>query len=341
MDVICNPESDIFMRQSLHWQGRGIPRRWQLGQWGSKDRRSRDSGAEATAGRAVLRAARSAFRLPFRANLARRVAAMSSRVDRPITTDHLAEDRALDDTGLRLLPLLKKRKIAPAANSPSRADNAPSQSSPSSSSSSGPNADDPLDFSGLIAAYGPIDTHFKAQLQSVLHGGRFNPSTLGALPVTVKSEAATGGGSGGGAAHETFPLRELAQVVPRSGRTISLLVNDRAYIKPIMSAVQASREFNQQPQRSDDNDLELLLRVELERRDELVRRVKEATQAWRERVRQARTRHDKMLKEGKRTGAVLPDVMKRAEKELQKIQDKKMKDIDAEEAQTIKQLQRH
>ncbi|GJN70394.1 succinate semialdehyde dehydrogenase NADP+ linked [Purpureocillium lilacinum] len=238
--------------------------------------------------------------------------------------------------------LQKKRKIAPAANSPSRADKTPSQPATSHPLSAGgaDAAEDPLDFSSLIAAYGPIDAHFKAQLQSVLHGGRFNPSTLGALPVTVKStESASASASG--QHHETFPLRELAQVVPRSGRTISLLVNDRAYIKPIMSAVQASREFNQQPQRAEDNDLELLLRVELERRDELVRRVREATQGWRERVRQARTRHDKALKEGKRTGAVLPDVMKRAEKELQKVQDKKMKEIDAEEAQTIKQLERH
>lgn len=154
--------------------------------------------------------------------------------------------------------------------------------------------------------------------------------------MSVKPDPGTGG-----AAPESFPLSELAQVVPRSGRTISLLVNDRAYIKPIMSAIQASREFNQQPQRAEDNDLELLLRIELERKDELVRRVKEATQAWRERVRQARSKHDKMLKDGRKTGAVLPDVVKRAEKELQKMQDKKMKEIDGEEAQTIKQLERN
>ncbi|PNY28381.1 Uncharacterized protein TCAP_01694 [Tolypocladium capitatum] len=230
-------------------------------------------------------------------------------------------------------PLLKKRKIAAASNSPARP--SPENVPFSSASSSGPSPDDPLDFSSLTAAYAPIDTHFKSQLQSVLHGGRFNPATLGALPVSVKPDPGTG------AAPESFPLRELAQVVPRSGRTISLLVNDRAYIKPIMSAVQASPEFNQQPQRADDNELELLLRVELERKDELVRRVKEGTQAWRERVRQARAKHDKILKDGKKSGAVLPDVVKRAEKELQKMQDKKMKEIDGEEAQTIKQLERN
>lgn len=139
----------------------------------------------------------------------------------------------------------------------------------------------------------------------------------------------------------TFPLHELAQIVPRSGRIISLLVNDREYLKPIMSAVQSSKDFNQQPQRSDDNELELLLKVEMERKDDLVRRVKEACQGWRDRVRQARTKHEKALKEWKKNGTVLPDVVRKADKELQKVQDKKMKEIDGEEAQVIKQLDRN
>lgn len=108
-----------------------------------------------------------------------------------------------------------------------------------------------------------------------------------------------------------------------------------------MSAVQSSREFNQQPQRSDDNDLELLLRVELERREELVRRVKETTHAWRDKVRQARTRHDKVLKGWQKDGTVLKDVVRRAERELQKLQDGKMKEIDGEESAAIKGLDRN
>ncbi|KAF5130658.1 Ribosome-recycling factor [Metarhizium anisopliae] len=226
------------------------------------------------------------------------------------------------------VPMLKKRKIAAASNSPPRAQ-APPSPSPSSPS---PNPEDPLDFSSLVASLAPQDTHYKSALQTILHGGRFNPSTLGALPITIKS--ASGEAS-------TFPLRELAQVVPRTNRTISLLVNDREYIKPIMSAVQSSREFNQQPQRSDDNDLELLLRVELERRDELVRRVKETTHAWRDKVRQARTRHDKVLKGWQKDGTVLKDVVRRAERELQKLQDGKMKEIDGEESAAIKGLDRN
>ncbi|KAG5928440.1 hypothetical protein E4U42_000643 [Claviceps africana] len=227
-------------------------------------------------------------------------------------------------------PTHKKRKLAPAANSPPRS----SHSAPSSSSNppAAPNPEDPLDFSSLRAAFAPHDTHFKAQLQTILHGGRFNPDSLGALPVPVKS--------GPDGTPASFPLRELAQVVPRSGRTISLLVNDREYIKPIMSAVQSSKDYNQQPQRSEDNDLELLMKVELERKEDLARRLKDAAQGWREKIRLARTRHDKVLKGWAKDGTVLRDVVRMAERELQKVQDGKMKEIDGEETRALKQLEK-
>lgn len=183
-------------------------------------------------------------------------------------------------------------------------------------------------MSAVTSGYASLDTHFKSQLSAMVHGGRFNPASLGALSVTIKDHGDA----------STYPLRELAQIVPRSGRSISLLVNEKDYIKPIMSAVQSSKEFNQQPQRSDDNELELLLTVERERRDEVVKRIKEATQAWKEGVRRVRTKHEKVLKDWKKNGTVVPDVVRKAEKELQKVQDKKMKDIDQEEASTIKQL---
>ncbi|KAM3514021.1 hypothetical protein MY11210_002338 [Beauveria gryllotalpidicola] len=234
---------------------------------------------------------------------------------------------------------LKKRKpdTPSKSSSPARSSSSGnSKSSPSSSNSSGSDEFDPLDLDPVSAAFAESDAHFQTQVQTVLHGGRFNPSHLGALPVTVKDANA-----GAGSTTETFPLRELAQVVPRGGRTVALLVNEKAYVKPIMSAVQTSPDFNQQPQRSDDNELELLLRVEAERPEEVVRRVKEATQAWRERVRQARTRHDKLLKEARKSGALLPDTLKKVEKEVQKLQDKKIKEIDALEAQSVKQAGRH
>ncbi|KAF4958614.1 hypothetical protein FGADI_2311 [Fusarium gaditjirri] len=230
--------------------------------------------------------------------------------------------------------LLKKRKITAPSNSPNSANAKAAAGSMNKAEFDTakvpmPDPEDPLDFTAVIAAYAPIDAHFKTQLAGMIHGGRFNPTNLGSLPVPMKDHDGN---------EVTFPLRELAQVVPRSGRAISLLVNDKDYIKPIMSAVQASREFNQQPQRSEDNELELLLKVELERKDDVERRIKETVQHWKDRIRNARSRHEKTLKDWKKTGTVLPDIVKKAEKELQKVQDKKMKEIDQEEAQTIRQL---
>lgn len=225
-------------------------------------------------------------------------------------------------------PLQKKRKIAAPSNSPTwEADKASSSSQPSSTSD-----ENPLDLTALIASYTPIDAHFKSQLQVLTHGGRFNPASLGALPVAIKEDDGS---------TATYPLRELAQVVPRSGRAISLLLNDRAYVKPVMSAVQASPDFNQQPQRAEDNDLELLLKVELERREDVVRRVRDACQTWRERVRQARTKHEKLIGSWRKANAVLPDAARKAEKDMQKLQDRKMKEIEQEETKTIRQLDRN
>ena len=273
----------------------------------------------------------------------------------PSSTLRTASRRAspsplLDIRPFSLSPSLhKKRKVAAPSNSPIRKD-APAPSSSkdhssnsnnSSASSSGPHPDpeNPLDFSSVTAAFAVQDAHFKSQLHALLHGGRFNPDSIGALPVTVKSSSS--GTTDDGSGVESFPLRELAQVVPRSGRTISLLVNDREYIKPIMSAVQASPDFNQQPQRSEDNDLELLLRVEMERREDLLRRLRDVTQTWRDRVRHARTKHDKVLKDWKKNKVLTADMARKAETELQKVQNKKMKEIDEEEARAVKQLERN
>ena len=246
--------------------------------------------------------------------------------------------------------LHKKRKVAAPSNSPARADSAPanddqrSSTSSPTSSSSGPQPDpeNPLDFSALTAAFAPIDAHFKSQLHALLHGGRFNPDSLGALLVSIKSSVPADDGTGASITSiDTFPLRELAQVVPRSGRTISLLVNDREYIKPIMSAVQSSPDFNQQPQRSDDNDLELLLKVEMERKEDVVRRIKDATQTWRDRIRHARTKHEKVVKDWKKNKVLTTDMARKTETELQKVQNKKLKEIDDEETKATRQLERN
>lgn len=164
-----------------------------------------------------------------------------------------------------------------------------------------------------------------------MRGGRFNPDAIGALKVPVKDEEGD---------VLTFPLRELCQVVPRSGRTISLLVNDKEYVKPLMSAIQTSKEFNQQPQRSPDNDLELLLKIEMERKEDIAKRVKETTQQWKDRVRQARTKYEKTVKAWKQDKTLTVDMARKVEGELLKAQTKKLGEVEEEEKRLLKQLEK-
>jgi ribosome recycling factor len=157
-------------------------------------------------------------------------------------------------------------------------------------------------------------------------GGRFDPEVIGALRVTVDKK------SGGPA----YPLRELAQVVPRGGRTVSLLVHEEGYVKAIMSAVQASPEFNQQPQRDPDNELELVLKIEPEKREDLVRRIKHTAHEWRERVRLVRQKRDKVHVAWKKEGTLGPDLKVKADKELEKLIKAAVAQIDELEKSTLK-----
>ncbi|KAM0284258.1 hypothetical protein ACHAQH_002048 [Verticillium albo-atrum] len=190
-----------------------------------------------------------------------------------------------------------------------------------------PDPADPLNTDDLTSRWTALDTHFRDALRRLATGGRFNPDSIGALPVAPNPKSP-----------EHFPLRELAQVVPKGGRTVSLLAHDKAHLKPISDAVQASPDFNQQPQLSPDNDLELLLKVEPERKEDLVAKAKALTQAWRERVRHASDRRKKVVAKWAMQKEIGPDLRKKIDTEAQKKQNKVMEGIDQLEKQTLQRF---
>ncbi|KAL1862792.1 hypothetical protein VTK73DRAFT_6609 [Phialemonium thermophilum] len=205
---------------------------------------------------------------------------------------------------------------------------------PSSSSSEGgrpkPNPEDPFDFTDLEFAWNRAAERYEEQLKQLRAGGRFNAEAIGA--VRVRPDKSNPG--------QTFPLHELAAVVPRGGRTIAVLVHEAANVKPVMSAIQSSPDFNQQPQRSEDNELELLLRVEPERKDGLLKRAKETCHAWREQIRAERHRRDVVHKKWRKDNIVTSDDKTRLDKELQKLLDKRMAQVDAKEKEVLLHISR-
>lgn len=180
-----------------------------------------------------------------------------------------------------------------------------------------------FDLADVDAEYAKIDERFEKRLQEFkASGGRFNPDLLGQLKVKPDRDAP-----------ETYPLRELASVVHRGGRNVSILVSDASYVKAIMSAVQNSPQFNQQPQRDADNDLELVLRIEPENPDEQAKRLKAECIAWKDAARDVlatrKSKHATWLK----AKQITRDDVKTLDKKVKALQDKKFEGIEKREKQ--------
>ncbi|KAG8159504.1 hypothetical protein KVR01_010141 [Diaporthe batatas] len=186
-----------------------------------------------------------------------------------------------------------------------------------------------LDLSDVEADYARVDERFDKRLHEFRVGGRFNPDVLGQLRVRPDRESP-----------QTWPLRELAQVVHRGGRSVSILVSDAEYVKPVMSAVQNSPDFNQQPQRDPDNDLELTLRVEPENPDEQLRRLRAEITAWRDAIRAVMAARKLKHAAWRKDNHITKDDAKALDKKVKELQDKKIEHIDRAQKQIVAQMEK-
>lgn len=216
----------------------------------------------------------------------------------------------------------------------SKSNTASSPDGNSSSSSSAPpdgrpkpNPEDPFEFADLEFTWKKGADHFEDLLKKMRAGGRFNPDVIGELRVRPDKKLP-----------ETFPLHELAAVVPKGGRNISVLVHEAAFVKPVMSAIQTSPDFNQQPQRSEENELELLLKIEPEKKEGLVKRAKETCHSWREQIRAETHKRDVLAKKWHKDGQLTTNDKSRLEKELKKLQDKRMAVVDSKEKEILQHI---
>ncbi|KAL2175995.1 ribosome recycling factor-domain-containing protein [Thermothelomyces heterothallicus CBS 202.75] len=206
-------------------------------------------------------------------------------------------------------------------------DSPSSSSQPNNGSRAGEaDAPDPFDFGDLQAAFDRAEKRFAEELKKLRAGGRFNADAIGAIPVQPDKRSP----------QATFPLRELATVAPLGGRRWSILAFEEASVKAIIGAVQRSDEFGgQQPQRSADNPLELTITVEPERADALARRARDVCQAWRARVRDDAHRRAELHKKWRADGLLLSDDLHRLKEKLQKLQDERMRGIQAKEKEVV------
>lgn len=191
------------------------------------------------------------------------------------------------------------------------------------SSSSGFDHEAAFDLADVDTEYAKIDERFEKRLQEFkASGGRFNPEILGNLKVQPDRNSP-----------ESYPLSELASVVSRGGRNVSILVTDASYVKPIMSAVQNSPQFNQQPQRDPDNDMELILRIEPENPEDQAKKLRAECVAWKDAVRDVLSTRKSKHATWMKAKHITKDDVKALDKTVKALQDKKFEAIDKKEKQ--------
>ncbi|KAI9734373.1 MAG: hypothetical protein M1834_002479 [Cirrosporium novae-zelandiae] len=243
------------------------------------------------------------------------------------------------------LPLLKhggkqnqKHNIAH-AESVLASSSSPSSSKSSSKSSSTPEKFDPLDFSILQAEIDRAVEKLKDELKDLRGGGRVTPEVLGRLMVRLKTgptaaaaaagegkagkkgKSGKGAGEGAGGKEEGVRLGSIAQVVPRGGRGIVVLVGEAEYIKPITTTLLQS-PYSLTPQPDPHNSLQLNISLPpptAESRQSAIKDAKAAGERANFALREARGAHNKKLRAAGLARVVGPDEGRRAQGKMEEV----------------------
>ncbi|EJT78884.1 hypothetical protein GGTG_03978 [Gaeumannomyces tritici R3-111a-1] len=224
----------------------------------------------------------------------------------------------------------KKSKAAKAASSSSSEDgpedgDGDAAASPSKKKADPENADD---FGEVEELYARLTRRTQEKLQAMRQGGRFSPDALGRVPVVLAKGS------------PAVPLSEAALVDVQGGRVVQLTLFEPSHRRAVMSAIQSSPQFNQQPQPDPDDEAVLTLKVEPERLEDQLRAVKEACHGLRDGLRRATAARQKKHAQWGRAALILPDAVVQLNKKIQKMQDAQMKEVDLMENDCIKALKK-
>jgi ribosome recycling factor len=167
----------------------------------------------------------------------------------------------------------------------------------------------------------------KAQFPDLRSARSINLDPLAKLPVKNKQ---TG---------QVTRLDELAVVVPTKGRGVEIRMHSASSRRDIMSAVQASEAFNQQPQPDPDNELVLNMRLEAESTADRLRLVHDACHRWRTGVRDAVRERNAGLSRLADRGSITRADYARVKKAVMKEHDAALKKADEDEKRINKAIE--
>ncbi|GAD92644.1 ribosome recycling factor domain-containing protein [Paecilomyces variotii No. 5] len=238
-------------------------------------------------------------------NLSSGDAAIGRQIGLPRTNDIPSSFRSFHSS-----PILKKKKDKGKKGGEDAATEASSKADATNV--------DPFDLSQLNDGIRDAVTRLKNDVSKLRSGGRFNPEALENLRVHLVK-----GGK------ETIKLGQLAQVVPKGGRIVTVLVGEEDHVKPTMSAIVAS-DLSLTPQQDSRNPLQLNITIPpptKESREQTVQVAKAAAEKAANAIRNARGSVHKRLQDMQKKKLARPDDIRKAHDEMEKVQEKGQKEV--------------
>ncbi|KAM5477133.1 ribosome-recycling factor [Microsporum audouinii] len=250
------------------------------------------------------------------------------------TTSHIQSFAILHNTGRRTLQpctIQTNRKFSQSSALLKKKASKDSSKDNDKAASSGGAVEDPFDFAPLHDSIKDAVTRLKEDLAKLRGGGRVTPEAIENIRVSLHKVGGSDGGKGKKAASpskETVRLGEVASVIPKGGRTVSILVGEEHDVKAVMSAITAS-DLSLNPQGDPHNPLQLNVAIPpptKESREQTVKDAKAAMEKASNAVRNGRAALNKKLK-GKEVKKARPDDVRKAIDQMEKIAEKGQKEV--------------
>ncbi|POS83871.1 hypothetical protein EPUL_003443, partial [Erysiphe pulchra] len=178
---------------------------------------------------------------------------------------------------------------------------------------------DPWDFSNLHEGIKERMTWLQSELSKLRAGGGFNPDLLENLRVAVQRGS-----------KKTESLGDLAQIIPKGGRSLTIHVGDKTHVRSIISAIQSAAFLNLQPIQDPQEPTHLNVPIPTptkESRDLALSTARKVGETAITGVRSTRAITQKKLRNIELKKLARPDDLKKAHKEMEKIVEKGINDI--------------
>ncbi|OGM39962.1 putative Hsp70 chaperone (HscA) [Aspergillus bombycis] len=219
---------------------------------------------------------------------------------------------AVPNGGMRFstCPLLFKKKDKTKSGSSSSPDARPPKAAAVS--------EDPYDLAQLHHGIAVAVCRLKDDLSKLRMGGRLNTDAIENLRVQLSKGS-----------KETLKLGDLAQVVPKGGRMVAVLVSEEDHIKLITSAV-VSSDLSLTPQPDTHNSLQLNIPIPpptKESRDQTVSIAKAAMEKATAAVRDSRSSVHKRLQDMQKKKIARPDDIRKAQEQMEKVTEKGQREV--------------